>query len=44
MLGAVELCNSAMQVDPSSADDATDVSVMQDLADRAVLLAILSSS
>ena len=39
MLGAVELCNSAMQVDPSSADDASDVSVTQDLADRAVRLA-----
>ena len=39
MLGAVELCNNAMQVDPSSADDASDVSVMQNLADRAVLLA-----
>ena len=39
MLGAVELCNSAMQVDPSSADDASDVSVMHDMADRAVLLA-----
>ena len=39
MLGAVELCNSAMQVDAHSADDTSDVSVMHDMADRAVLLA-----
>ena len=38
-LGAVGFCNSAMQVDASSADDASDVSIMQDLADRAVILA-----
>ena len=39
MLGAVELCENAMQVDASSWDDASDVSVLYDMADQAVLIA-----
>ena len=36
MLGAVELGDGAMQVDSSSADDASDFSVLYDMADQAV--------
>ena len=37
--GAVELFDSAMQIDASSADDTSDVSVLSDMADQAVFLA-----
>ena len=39
MLGAVELCDSVMQVEASSAEDTPDVSVLYDMADKAVSMA-----
>ena len=39
MLGAVELCDSVMQVEASSAEDTSDVSVLYDMADKAVSIA-----
>ena len=40
MLGAVELCDSVMQVEASSAEDTSDVSVLYDMADKAACMAI----
>ena len=39
MLGAVELCDNVMQVEASSAEDTSDVSVLYDMADKAVSMA-----
>ena len=39
MLGAVELCDSVTQVEASSAEDTSDVSVLYDMADKAVSMA-----
>ena len=40
MFGAVELCDSVTQVEASSAEDTSDVSVLYDMADKAVSMAI----
>ena len=40
LLGAVELCDSVMQVEASSAEDTSDVSVLYDMADKAISMAI----